>query len=158
MTDVRVRIWVEKLTKSPSDEELRVTTEGEKRILIRMRQTLDSDEKSNVPTFRTLDRFCEQWTEHNRRGVMHNLLEDNMSISERKRLWYTVSFVASQISELMRKKKRHFHKEKSRSPRWIERSIVKSRRDLFTRVWKLRQDRSLDSKVLKISNRKHDLL
>ena len=39
--------------------------------------------------------------------LMHNLLEDYSSISKRKKFLYTAWFVAAEISELMRKKKRH---------------------------------------------------
>ena len=140
-------------------EEVRALKEEEKMMLNKVKNLIHSNENLVIPSLKTMDKNLLKDKVKQVKGVMFNVIKDNMSITEVNRLLLVGAFVVAEslgkIAKVGSKKK----KEKGK-PYWqrrVERNIGEWRKDLG-RVEELRKGTELKADVRDRLNKKYELV
>ena len=139
-------------------KEVRALTNEEKTILVKLKSLLEKDEKIVVPSLKATDKNKLKEKVHQIKGLMHNIVHDNMSITELNRLLLIGGFLVAE--GLGKVNKTAGSKKEKGKPFWqrrVERSISEWRKDLG-RVEEIRKGNKVKETVFKQLNRKYDLV
>ena len=154
----RMNIVVEKLVTFQGEGGLRVASEEEKEMYFKMKEIFEGGDWHEIPGLKAQDRRKINKEVSVVEGLMHNLLEKDMDVSEVNRLLYTGAYVVADRLGLMGKKKRKkYEKKKPRWQRRIESSITRWRKDI-SRVEELRKGTVLSKKIMDELNKRYQVV
>ena len=126
-----VKIVVDRLDVWKEAEEVRMLNEDEKMVIKMLREVFKGSEWVQIPSLKSHDRRSMMKEVKLVNGLIHNLVEDGMGVTEMNRLLYAGSYVVCNRLGLIRKKKGK--SLKSKKPWWqrrLETSIDEWRKDL----------------------------
>jgi len=138
-------------------DEMRKLTAEEKAVLAKMRDVFGNGLWEEVPNLKTQDRKKVSKEVELVDGLLHNVIQDNMSTTDVNRLLYTGSYIVADRLGLMGKGKGKA--EKKKKPWWqrrLERSIEEWRKDLG-RVEEIRKGTAVGKVVKDRLERKYGL-
>ena len=153
-----VRLVVDRIDAWRSGNKARVMTEEENGVLRKMREVFGSGEWNTIPSLKGQDRRVVMKEVKMINGLLQNLVQDNMTVTEVNRLLYTGSFVVCDRLGLIRKNRGK--SLKSKKPWWqrrLEKSIEEWRKDLG-RVEEIRNGVDVRLKVKEGLDRKYGLV
>lgn len=156
--EIEMNIVVEKLVTFKSESEIRIASEEEKNVYLKMKEIFEGGDWEEIPGLKAQDRRKVNEEVSVVEGLMHNLLKEDMYVTEVNRLLYTGAYVvADRLGLLGKSKSKKPGKKKPRWQRRIERSITCWRKDV-SRVEELRKGTSLSKQVMDELNRKYQVV
>ena len=143
-------------TWNESDGSVRALTEDEKIVMRLMREVYGNGEWKEIPTMKAVPRKKLLKETELVDGLMHNIVEDGMGVTEVNRLLYTAGMV---VASRLGLKLGGGQKAERKKPHWqrrIETSIKAWRKDL-SQVEEIRKGTNVGMKVRKALDRKYNL-
>ena len=139
-------------------KEVRVLTDEEKTALRKFKLLVSNGEKIVIPSLKTIDKRRLQKKVKQVKGLMHNIIKENMSITEVNRVLLVGGYlVAEGLGKISKGEGRKKEKGKPYWQRRVEKNIVEWRKDLG-RVEEMRKGTVLKEGVLTRLNNKYDIV
>ena len=127
----RVEVVLEREDIWKVGNDLRALTEEEKAVLGKFKSLVINGEKLVVPSLKTIDKNKLKEKVKQVKGLMHNIIKENMSITEVNRVLLVGGYLVAE--GLGKVKKSEVKKKEKGKPYWqrrVERNIVDWRKDL----------------------------
>ena len=147
---------VETDTWNEPDGSVRALTEDERVVMGLIREVFGNGEWKEVPTMKAVPRKKLLKETELVDGLMHNIVEDGMGVTEVNRLLYTAGIVVASRLGLKLGGGKKAERKKPHWQRRIETSIKGWRKDL-SQVEEIRKGTNVGMKVRKVLDRKYNL-
>ena len=147
---------VETDTWNEPDGSVRALTEDERVVMGLIREVFGNGEWKEVPTMKAVPRKKLLKETELVDGLMHNIVEDGMGVTEVNRLLYTAGIVVASRLGLKLGGGKKAERKKPHWQRRIENSIKGWRKDL-SQVEEIRKGTNVGMKVRKVLDRKYNL-
>ena len=151
---------LEKVAVWKCEDEVRALTGEENEVLEKLREVFFNSESRDIPSMKGIDRRKVKVQLRLVEGVIHNLVEESMCVTEVNRLLYAGSYVVADRLGLLRKTKKEQKHRKDRRPYWqrrLEESITRLRKDI-SRIEELRKGVRMAKKVIDELERRYNLV